>query len=48
VLRLAEIVGGAVLAGELSLLSALTSWDLAGAHEKLGRGSIASPSPLLT
>jgi hydroxymethylglutaryl-CoA reductase (NADPH) len=39
VLRLAEIVGGAVLAGELSLLSAFTSQDLASAHERLARGS---------
>ncbi len=38
-MRLAEIVGGAVLAGELSLLAALTSRDLARAHERLGRGS---------
>jgi hydroxymethylglutaryl-CoA reductase (NADPH) len=37
VLRLAEIVGAAVLAGELSLLAALTSQDLAGAHKRLGR-----------
>jgi hydroxymethylglutaryl-CoA reductase (NADPH) len=35
--RLAEILGAAVLAGELSLLSALTSRDLARAHERLGR-----------
>jgi hydroxymethylglutaryl-CoA reductase (NADPH) len=53
VLRLAEIVGGAVLAGELSLLSALTSWDLAGAHEKLGRGGVVGavsspPSSILS
>lgn len=39
VLRLAEILGAAVLAGELSLLSALTSRDLARAHERLGRSS---------
>lgn len=38
VLKLAEIVGAAVLAGELSLLSALGAGDLAKAHEKLGRG----------
>ncbi|MEM1183270.1 MAG: hydroxymethylglutaryl-CoA reductase (NADPH), partial [Acidobacteriota bacterium] len=37
VMRLAEILGAAVLAGELSLLSALTSRDLARAHERLGR-----------
>lgn len=36
--RLARIVGGIVLAGELSLMSAFTSQDLARAHEKLGRG----------
>ena len=40
VLKLAEIVGGAVLAGELSLMSALTSHDLARAHEKLGRAAV--------
>ena len=38
VMRLAEILGATVLAGELSLLAALTSRDLARAHEKLGRG----------
>lgn len=37
-LRLAEILGATVLAGELSLLSAFTSGDLASAHERLGRG----------
>lgn len=37
-MRLAEITAGAVLAGELSLLAALTSRDLARAHERLGRG----------
>jgi len=37
-LRLAEVVGGAVLAGELSLTAALASGDLVRAHEKLGRG----------
>ena len=36
--RLAEILGAAVLAGELSLMAAFTSRDLAGAHERLGRG----------
>lgn len=35
--RLAEILGATVLAGEISLLAALTSGDLAGAHERLGR-----------
>ena len=39
VMRLAEILGATVLAGELSLLSAFTSGDLAEAHEKLGRGA---------
>lgn len=38
VLKLGEIIGGAVLAGELSLLGALASGDLARAHERLGRG----------
>ncbi len=37
-LRLAEVIGGAVLAGELSLTAALASQDLAKAHQKLGRG----------
>jgi len=37
-LRLAEVIGGAVLAGELSLTAALASQDLAKAHERLGRG----------
>lgn len=38
VLRLAEILGASVLAGELSLMAAFTSSDLARAHLKLGRG----------
>ena len=38
-LRLAEIVGAVVLAGEISLMSAFTSPDLARAHERLGRGA---------
>ncbi len=42
VMRLAEILGAAVLAGELSLLSALTSRDLARAHERLGRSGAKS------
>ncbi len=42
VLRLAEILGATVLAGELSLLAALTSRDLARAHERLGRGPARS------
>ncbi len=37
-LKLAEIVGAAVLAGELSLLAALASGQMAAAHAKLGRG----------
>ncbi|GBF36238.1 MAG TPA: hydroxymethylglutaryl-CoA reductase (NADPH) [Methanothermococcus okinawensis] len=36
-LKFAEIVGGAVLAGELSLLGALASGHLARAHMQLGR-----------
>ncbi|MEM9408410.1 MAG: 3-hydroxy-3-methylglutaryl-CoA reductase, partial [Acidobacteriota bacterium] len=35
--KFAEIVGATVLAGELSLMSAFTSRDLARAHEQLGR-----------
>ncbi len=42
VMRLAEILGATVLAGELSLLSALTSRDLARAHERLGRSKAQS------
>ncbi len=42
VMRLAEILGAAVLAGELSLLAALSSRDLARAHEKLGRSRARS------
>ena len=37
VMRLAEILGATILAGELSLMAALTSRDLARAHERLGR-----------
>jgi len=37
-MRLAEILGAAVLAGELSLMAAFTSSDLARAHLRLGRG----------
>jgi hydroxymethylglutaryl-CoA reductase (NADPH) len=44
VMRLAEILGATVLAGELSLLAALTSRDLARAHERLARGR--APTPL--
>ncbi len=46
VMRLAEILGAVVLAGELSLMAAFTSNDLARAHEKLGRGEI--PTRLTT
>lgn len=35
--RLGEILGGVVLAGELSLLAAFTSNDLASSHERLSR-----------
>ncbi len=38
VMRLAEILAATVLAGELSLMAAFTSRDLASAHERLGRG----------
>jgi hydroxymethylglutaryl-CoA reductase (NADPH) len=44
-LRLAEIVGAVVLAGEISLMSAFTSSDLARAHERLGRGVTETPPP---
>lgn len=37
-LILAQVIGGAVLAGELSLTAALAAGDLAKAHQKLGRG----------
>jgi hydroxymethylglutaryl-CoA reductase (NADPH) len=46
VVRLAEILGAVVLAGELSLMAAFTSNDLAKAHEKLGRSEI--PNRLAT
>lgn len=42
VMRLAEILGATVLAGELSLMAALTSRDLARAHEQLGRSGATS------
>jgi hydroxymethylglutaryl-CoA reductase (NADPH) len=44
--RLAEILGSTVLAGELSLLSAFTSNDLARAHERLGRGKLPPGGPI--
>jgi len=37
-LRLAEILGGVVLAAEISLMAAFPSRDRARAHERLGRG----------
>lgn len=36
--KFAEVIAGAVLAGEISLLSSLSEGTLAKAHEKLGRG----------
>jgi hydroxymethylglutaryl-CoA reductase (NADPH) len=36
--KLAEIVASACLAGEVNLLAALATNELAKAHEKLGRG----------
>lgn len=36
--KLAEIIGGAVLAGEISLLASLAENSLVSAHQKLGRG----------
>ena len=38
-LKLAEVLGATVLAGEISLMAAFTSQDLADAHERLGRAS---------
>ncbi|MFQ5678249.1 MAG: hydroxymethylglutaryl-CoA reductase (NADPH) [Gemmatimonadota bacterium] len=40
--RLAEILGAVVLAGEISLMAAFTSHDLARAHEKLAWGRATS------
>ena len=40
------ILGAIVLAGELSLMAAFTSQDLARAHEKLGRSEPLGPKPL--
>lgn len=37
VAQLAEVLGGAVLAGELSLLASLSAHTLASSHKKLGR-----------
>jgi hydroxymethylglutaryl-CoA reductase (NADPH) len=39
-LRLGAILGGTVLAGELSLMAAFTSGDLTRAHEMLARGKL--------
>jgi hydroxymethylglutaryl-CoA reductase (NADPH) len=36
--KFTEIVGGTVLAGELSLMGALAAGHLARAHKELGRG----------
>lgn len=44
VMKLGEILGAAVLAGELSLMAAFTSRDLARAHERLGRGQTPEAS----
>ena len=41
-MRVAEILGATILAGELSLLAAFTSQDLARAHERLGRSKQVS------
>jgi len=38
----AGVIAGTVLAGELSLLAALASGDLAKAHQRLGRGKTTS------
>lgn len=38
--RFAEIIGGAVLAGEISLLASLAEGSLAAAHKKLGRNQV--------
>lgn len=40
VMEFAEIVAGAVLAGEVSLLASLSEGSLARAHQKLGRGKV--------
>jgi len=48
VTKLAEILGAVVLAGELSLMAAFTSNDLARAHEKLARGGELPRRPPLS
>lgn len=35
--KFAEIVAGVVLAGELSLASAISSFDWVASHERMGR-----------
>ena len=35
--KFAEIVAGVVLAGELSLAAAISSYDWVSSHERLGR-----------
>lgn len=58
VMRLAEVLGGTVLAAEISLMAAFTSQDLASAHERLARapktagegespGGLAQPRPAI-
>jgi hydroxymethylglutaryl-CoA reductase (NADPH) len=44
-MRMAEILAGAILAGEMSLMAAFTSNDLARAHQRLARGKPHNPSP---
>ena len=46
VIKLAEVIGAAVLAGELSLTAALASSDLAKAHQRLGRGPTSHKASL--
>lgn len=41
-MRLAEVLGGAVLAGELSLMGALSARHLARAHQEMARGKAES------
>lgn len=43
--RMAEILAATVLAGELSLMAAFTSRDLARAHAELARGGVPPESP---
>ena len=46
VMRLTEILGATVLAGELSLMSALSSHHLAQAHREMGRASLPAQNGL--